>query len=208
MHRRGGSLSQASRSINPFDELFEQSGRNAQAGYIAIGELPNGVKVSGRYRVRVTASSNNQRHPWGEIIKTDQDQPLTLGVVIYDAAKGDAHRYHSSEQSLMEYAMPESGEKRTVELEMWLQQGWAPRFTWANAPFRAYRNGERLLQRYHPKLYQRRPPIETRVDGRRSNMFKRWPATSSQTTRGLRFEFIIWRSRDHCSISGRPKAIG
>ncbi|MCP4173084.1 MAG: DUF1592 domain-containing protein [Fuerstiella sp.] len=157
MHRRGGSLSQASRAINPFDELFGQSGRNAQAGYIAIGELPDGVKVSGRYRVRVTASSNNQRHPWGDIIKTDQDQPLRLGVVIYDAAKGDAHRYHSSEQSLMEYAMPESGEKRTVELEMWLQQGWAPRFTWANAPFRAYRNGERLLQRYHPKLYQRRP---------------------------------------------------
>ncbi|PHS03109.1 MAG: hypothetical protein COA78_19005 [Blastopirellula sp.] len=157
MHRRGGSISMASRSINPYDELFEQSGRNAQAGYIAIGELPDGVKVSGRYRVRVTASSNNQRHPWGEIIKTDQDQPLRLGVVIYDAAKGDAHRYHSSEQSLGEYAMPESGEKRTVELEMWLQQGWAPRFSWANAPFRAYRNGERLLQRYHPKLYQRRP---------------------------------------------------
>ena len=71
----------------------------------------------------MTASSNNQRHPWGEIIKTDQDQPLRLGVVIYDAAKGDAHRYHASEQSLVEYAMPESGEKRTVELEMWLQQG-------------------------------------------------------------------------------------
>ena len=79
MHRRGGSLSQASRAINPFDELFGQSGRNAQAGYIAIGELPDGVKVSGRYRVRVTASSNNQRHPWGDIIKNRSGSTSAAG---------------------------------------------------------------------------------------------------------------------------------
>ena len=167
MKRKGGTLADASRAMNPYDEIFEHSGRESQAGYVAIAELPTGVKVSGRYRVRVTASSNNQRHPWGAVIKNDQDRSLQLGVVIYNAQKAYAPRYHASEQVIGEYAMPESGEKRTVELEIWLQQGWAPRFTWANAPFRAYRTGERLLQQYFPELYQPRPDrsLGTRVKG-------------------------------------------
>mgnify|MGYP000076393748 CR=1 FL=1 len=167
MKRKGGTLAQASRLMNPYDEIFEQSGRESQAGYVAIEDLPKGVNVSGRYRVRVTASSNNQRHPWGAVIKNDQNQALQLGVVIYNAEKGYAPRYHASEQVIGEYAMPESGEKRSVELEIWLQQGWAPRFTWANAPFRAYRTGEGLLQQYLPNLYQPRPDrsLGTRVKG-------------------------------------------
>lgn len=167
MKRKGGTLSEASRMLNPYDEIFEQSGRESQAGYVAIAELPNGVKASGRYRIRVTASSNNQRHPWGAVIKNNQDRSLQLGVVIYNAEQAYASRFHSSEQVIGEYAMPESGENRIVELEIWLQQGWAPRFTWANAPFRAYRTGEKLLQRYFPKLHQPRPDrsLGTRVKG-------------------------------------------
>ena len=167
MKRKGGTLAEASRTLNSYDEIFEQSGRQSQAGYVAIAELPDGVKVSGRYRVRVTASSNNQRHPWGEVIKNDQDQPLLLGVVIYNAENSYAPRYHSSEQIVDEFAMPESGARRTVECELWLQQGWAPRFTWANAPFRAYRTGETLLQKHFPDLYQPRPDrnLGTRVKG-------------------------------------------
>jgi len=167
MKRKGGTLAEASRALNSYDEIFEQSGRQSQAGYVAIAELPDGVKVSGRYRMRVTASSNNQRHPWGAVIRNDQAQPLLLGVVIYNAEKAYAPRYHSSEQIAGEFAMPESGERRTVECELWLQQGWAPRFTWANAPFRAYRTGETLLQRHFPDLYQPRPDrsLGTRVKG-------------------------------------------
>ncbi|MFP6764024.1 MAG: DUF1592 domain-containing protein, partial [Planctomycetaceae bacterium] len=98
---------------------------------------------------------------------TDQDQPLRLGVVIYNAQKAYAPRYHVSEQSVGEFALPESGSQRLVECEVWLEQGWAPRFTWANAPFRAYRTGERLLQKYLPKLYRQRPDrsLGTRVKG-------------------------------------------
>ncbi|MFP6763903.1 MAG: DUF1587 domain-containing protein, partial [Planctomycetaceae bacterium] len=73
MTRKGGTLAQASRALNPYDEIFEQAGRESSAGYVAVSRLPAGVKASGRYRIRVRASASHQRHPWSADIPTDQD---------------------------------------------------------------------------------------------------------------------------------------
>ena len=91
------------------------------------------------------------------MIPTNQNEALRVGVVIFNAGTADALRYDASEKNVGEYPLPESGAKRTVELELWLEEGWAPKFKWVNAPFRAYRTGEKLLQRYLPDLYQPRP---------------------------------------------------
>ena len=157
LHRKGGILTSASREINAYDEIFEQAGRSFNDGYIGMSDYPNGVAVSGRYRIQLTASSSNQRHPWGDMIPTNQNEALRVGVVIFNAGTADALRYDASERNVGEYPLPESGAKRTVELELWLEEGWAPKFKWVNAPFRAYRTGEKLLQRYLPDLYQPRP---------------------------------------------------
>jgi hypothetical protein len=167
MKRKGGVMAEASRQIHPFDEIFEQSGRQSKEGYVVVTDLPEGVPVTGRYRVRVTASSNNQRHPWSQMIPTDQDRALRLGVVIFNAREAYAPRYHASEKIIGEFALAESGEPRVAEVEILLEDGWAPKFIWANAPFRAYRTGERLLQRYYPELHRERPNrnLGTRVKG-------------------------------------------
>ncbi|MBG89909.1 MAG: hypothetical protein CMO80_23845 [Verrucomicrobiales bacterium] len=157
MKKKGGILTEASRQLNPYDEIFEQAGPAGRTGYVAISDLPEGVPTTGRYRVRVSASSNNQRHPWGEMIPTDQDRASRLGVVIFNAREVQGPRYHASDKRVGEFALPESGERRMVELEVLLEEGWAPRFSWANGPFRAYSSGEKLLKRYYPKLYRERP---------------------------------------------------
>ena len=158
LHRKGGILTSASRELNnPFDEIFEQAGRGSSGGYIGMSDYPDGVGVSGRYRIQLTASSSNQRHPWGSSIPNNQDEKLRVGVVIFNARAADALRYDASEKNVGEFPLPESGAKRTVELELWLEEGWAPKFKWVNAPFRAYRTGEKLVQRYLPDLYQPRP---------------------------------------------------
>jgi hypothetical protein len=157
LHRKGGILTTASREINAYDEIFEQAGRSFNEGYIGMSDYPKGVAVSGRYRIQLTTSSSNQRHPWGDMIPTNQNEALRVGVVIFNAGTSDALRYDASERMVGEYPLPESGAKRTVELELWLEEGWAPKFKWVNAPFRAYRTGEKLLQRYLPDLHQPRP---------------------------------------------------
>ena len=166
LHRKGGILTTSSReNNNAYDEIFEQAARGISGGYIGMSDYPEGVSVSGRYRIQLTASSSNQRHPWGDSIPTNQNEALRVGVVIFNARTADALRYDASEKHVGEYPLPESGAKRTVELELWLEEGWAPKFVWVNAPFRAYRTGEKLLQRYLPDLYQPRPDprLGTRV---------------------------------------------
>ena len=80
------TLETVSRELNPgFDML---SMRYQRFGRLSPTELRGGVRTSARYRITVEASGHNQRHPWGELIKTDQDQPFMLSLNMADTANG------------------------------------------------------------------------------------------------------------------------
>ena len=145
-----GNYSQATPSSL---ELFQ---RELDQGYDAIfrrywrfgryrpDELRRGVGVSGRYRVSVEVSAHAQRHPWGEVVRTDPDEPLVLGLHLV------SHRDEHSSRPVERWDLVADGVPRTFTVETWIDADWLPWLGWENGPDPKAVWAGPLLERYRP----------------------------------------------------------
>ena len=152
MRGAGGFLTPASRRLKQgYDELFRRP--DDRWGYMSIDRFRKGVPHSGIYRVRVRASAHNQQHPYDKALRTDENEPMRMGIVAASGRYGDLRQSNTSDVSLAEFEMIADGQPRDYERKLWLDESYMPRVTYPNGPITLYWRS--LLRRYHPQLYDK-----------------------------------------------------
>jgi len=144
--KRGtGDLEQFSRELNPeFDALY-------RTGTLSADALGGGVGSSVRYRITIEISAHNQQHPWGELIRTNQEEPFLVSVRLYKARSRNDHVV------LTQLKLPGDGERRTFTLETWIDRQWLPQVTWDNGPSSRDARTDLLVQKYLPGAFRKAP---------------------------------------------------
>ena len=152
MRSGGGFLAPASRRLNQgYDELFRRP--DDRWGYMSIDAFRKGAPQSGLYRMRVRASAHNQSHPYDQGARTDEDEPLRMGIVAASGRYGDLRQRNTSDVALAEFEMIADGEARDYECELYLDESYMPRITYPNGPLNLFWGN--ILRRYHPELYDK-----------------------------------------------------
>ncbi len=140
-----GDLEKLSRELNPdFDAYYRRETITADA-------VRGGVSVSARYRITVEVSGHNQKHPWGEMITADQDEPLQLHLRLYKSRTRNDHI------SLTMLELPGDGQKRKFTVETWIDRQWLPQLMWENGPTDREARSDMLVQKYLPEQYRKAP---------------------------------------------------
>jgi len=162
----GGSFERWSREVNPsFDGIYERYREPGAAagglGRVSSEELARaGVGVRGRYRITIEASAHNQQHPWGDLIKSRQEDPPLLGLHISDARTGGMNDGNPNERLVAEWAMTADGVERSYTFETWLGDTWLPWIGWENAPYQRGLRPSQLVEKYLPGAFEPRPKNE------------------------------------------------
>ena len=152
MRAGGGFLAPASRRLKQgYDELFRRP--NDRWGYLSIDAFRKGAPHSGMYRMRVRASAHNQSHPYDQDARTDEGEPLRMGIVAASGRYGVLQRGNSSDVTLAEFEMIADGEPRDYECELYLDESYMPRITYPNGPIDLF--WDEILRRYHPEVYDK-----------------------------------------------------
>lgn len=134
-----------------YDAIFRRYWR---FGRYRPDDLRRGVGTSGRYRISVDVSAHNQDHPWGEVVNTDPERPLVLGLHLV------SHRDEHSSTPLAHFELVDDGVVRTYSVETWIDADWLPWIGWENGPDpRAVWAGP-LLERFHPDRQTEEPDRE------------------------------------------------
>ena len=102
--------------------------------------------VSARYRIVVQISAENQQHPWGELIPTQQDLPFRVSLEL---AKG------RNQIPVASWEIPADGRIHEFSCESWIDGDWTPQLTWQNGPSSRELQTERLVKRYLPNSVYR-----------------------------------------------------
>ena len=126
-------------------------------GRVSSSELArSGVGLTTRYRVTIEASAHNQRHPWGELIKSRQDESMLLGLHIADTKRGGLGENPTSRQ-LTQWKMKADGIKRAFTFDCWLDATWFPWVGWENAPYDRGLRASKLVEQFLPEKYKAPP---------------------------------------------------
>ncbi len=163
-----------SREIHPeFDTIFqryrEPGASTGGAGRVAPSSLASrGVSTPARYRLTIEASAHNQKHPWGELIKSRQDEPMLLGLHMADSRRGGLHEGNPTSRKLTEWALPGDGSRQTVTFETWLDARWTPWLGWENGPYDRSLRPSHLVKRYLPDAWRPRPENDASNEERQS----------------------------------------
>jgi len=125
-------------------------------GRVSSSELArSGVGLTARYRITIEASAHYQRHDWGELIQSPQDEPIVLGLHVADAKRGGLGENPTSRQ-LTQWALPGNGSKQTLTFDCWLDATWFPWLGWENAPYDRNLKPSKLVEKFLASAYQ--PP--------------------------------------------------
>ncbi|MEY2881426.1 MAG: hypothetical protein RLZZ15_3806, partial [Verrucomicrobiota bacterium] len=120
-----------------------------EGAYGPLLAFTDGVPADGWYEVRARAEAKNRKNPYdARAFGHDPAAPFRLGVVPGNARLGPLHHEQPLEPSLGEVTLPdEKIEWQTFRV--WLDRGFAPRFTFPNGPMGARQNWNRLLRQYN-----------------------------------------------------------
>ena len=114
-------------------------------------ELRGGVGSSARYRLTVELSGHNRLHPWGDLLPTDQTQPLTVNLRLFK-------RGTRNENIPLEFIeLPGDGSPKTITVESWIDKDWMPQVIWENGPTDREARADLIAKTFLPDLY-REPP--------------------------------------------------
>ena len=129
-----------------YEGLHSESHEGAYGPLLAFTE---GVPADGWYAVRVRAEAKNRKNPYDpHLFGRDPAAPFRLGVVPGNARIGPMHHEQPLEPSLGEVTLPdEKTEWQTFRV--WLDRGFAPRFTFPNGPLAIRNNWGRILRQYN-----------------------------------------------------------
>lgn len=218
----GGTFERWSREVNPsYDGIYERYREPGAAagglGRVSSEELArSGVGVPGRYRITIEASAHNQRHPWGELISSRQDEPMRLGLHISDARTGGMNDGNPNERLLTEWAMTADGVTRTYAFETWLGATWLPWIGWENAPYQRGLRPSQLVEKYLPQAFTPRPKNNAPKDEQQTYepriaraLFEAGYKGPHLRIHSLTVEPLIdaWPPRSHVSLYGENDAV-
>ncbi len=146
-------LEAVSRELNPdFDMMvkgYERYGR------IAPTDLRQGVGVAARYKITIEASAHNGKHPYGEMIQFGPKENFQLCLNISDTSNGGIAGPTSTPLSI--WSMPGDGKKRSFTHEAWIDKRWTPWIGWENGPDDRGFRMEKLIEKFLPDSYFKRP---------------------------------------------------
>ncbi len=153
-----GGFEEMSRQFNTdYDSLMEryrEPGAASNVGRVAPSKIAgSGVGVSGKYRITVEASAHNQRHPWGELVRSREDEPMLLGLHLIDSRRGAFNEGNPNTELLTQWPLADDGQKRAYVVETWIDAKWLPWLGWENAPHERSLTVEKLVQKYLPAAY-------------------------------------------------------
>ncbi len=120
-----------------------------EGAYGPLLAFSDGVPADGWYEVRARAEARNRKNPYdARVFGNDPAAPFRLGVVPGNARIGPLHHEQPLEPSLGEVTL--SDEKIEWQtFRVWLDRGFAPRFTFPNGPIGARQNWNRVLRQYN-----------------------------------------------------------
>lgn len=121
-------------------------------------ELRGGMKISARYRITVQLSAHNQQHEWGDILPTDQTQPMLVHLRLFKRGTRDDNI------SLEQVSLPGHGEVKTVSVETWIDKDWMPQIIWENGPTDREARADLLAKTYLPDVYREPPDRQVITD--------------------------------------------
>ncbi len=194
-------------------ERYREPGAATNIGRIAPSKIArSGVGVSGRYRITVEASAHNQRHPWGEIIHSRQDEPMLLGMHLIDSRRGAFNEGNPNTEMLTQWTLPDDGQKHTYNIETWIDASWLPWLGWENGPHERGLNIEKLVEKFIPAAY--RPPPKGNAPDKEKQQYRDDMARALFTAgyagphiriHGLTIEpiFEAWPPRSHTFLYGK-----
>jgi hypothetical protein len=143
----------ASRKVHNDHELMVQG--QEKHTFVSPHELRGGVGYGAKYKITIEASGHNQKHPWGEIVKTDPTKPHELTLAIANFRKGGFGG--PTTQHLSKLTLPGDGNKHTLSVEVWMDPTWAPFISWNNGPRHKGLMVDALVKKYLPQAYTPRP---------------------------------------------------
>ncbi|PAW90713.1 MAG: hypothetical protein B9S33_01320 [Pedosphaera sp. Tous-C6FEB] len=139
-------------------EPYREPGGASNVGRIAPSKIAGtGVGVSGKYRITVEASAHNQRHPWGELIRSPQDEPKLLSLHLIDSGRGAFNEGNPNTEMLKQWTLPDDGQKHAYSVETWIDAKWLPWLGWENAPHERSLSAEKLVEKFFPADYRPEP---------------------------------------------------
>jgi hypothetical protein len=145
------------REYNPeYEQLFQRYGSGAR---LSPDVLHKGVGASARYRITIEASAHNQKHPWGDVLNTDQDEPFRLGLFLADSGSGGVSS--KSSKTLVKWELPDDGKRHSYSFETWIDASWLPWIGWDNGPSYKKTPFEKVVKMKLPDQYIEPPAKRT-----------------------------------------------
>ena len=137
----------------------EPGAQSGNLGRVAPAEIGGpGVPFSGRYRIAVEVSAHNQKHPWGEMVQSRQDEPMKVGLHIADTRRGGYGDGNPTCRQVGQWEIPGDGSRHTLTHELYVDRQWTPWVGWENAPWVNDMRASRILQKFYPDLHEPEPP--------------------------------------------------
>ncbi len=124
-------------------------------GRISPTDLRQGVGVASRYKITIEASAHNAKHPYGEMINFGEEENFQLCLNMSDTGNGGIAGPTSTPLAI--WSLPSDGKKRTFTKEAWLDKRWTPWIGWENGPDDRGFRIEKLVEKYLPDSYFKRP---------------------------------------------------
>lgn len=102
--------------------------------YAPLLKFKEGVPVPGEYEIEILVEGLNRDHAYPRSrVDIDKDEPMWLGVIPGSIEFGALHNPQPFEKVLAKVAVAD-GEATWMKVRVWLDEGFAPRFTWLNGP--------------------------------------------------------------------------
>ena len=129
--------------------LYETTMSDKHEGaYGPLLKFAQGVPVDGFYEIRVKAEAKFRRNPYDpNFFGTDLSMPLRMGIVAGNAAAGPLHLPQPIEPQLAETELKDEVQE-WYTYRVWLDRGFAPRFTFPNGMISVRNTYSRLIRTY------------------------------------------------------------
>jgi cytochrome c553 len=140
-------------------ERYREPGAASNVGRLAPGAIAGkGVGTSAPWRIRIEASAHHQHHPWGELIRSRQDEPMILGLHLINSRRGAYNEGNPDTLMLAQWPIPDDGQRHEFQFDAWIDAAWLPWLGWENAPHERGLTPEKLVAKYRPEAHRTPPP--------------------------------------------------
>ncbi|TWT98733.1 DUF1592 domain-containing protein [Neorhodopirellula pilleata] len=187
--------------------LYDVRGADKPEGaYAAVHDFRQGVPNDGMYEIKIDVEALNRNHPFDDtLVGTDRDRPFRLGIVSGTIDAGDLHLSQPNEATLAEFELRDG--RQSITAEVWLDEGYTPRFTFENGVMDARNLWTKIVRKYpdqFPKGTQgivdvrkavikqaKIPQIRVHRVEIRGPLFPQWPRASQTELFGEYFGSVV-----------------